>query len=302
MKGDFTRKDYLPFRVQSLLFPVTSDHTDMKGSPTKKLLFIAIAWTTLVVVSCHDKDPAPAPCKPHSLLYDTDSIVYSYTQGRITKVLYYASGNQNYEDDIEYNAAGLPSTIGKFMIAIDGERSVDAYNTLTYDDNGLPASLVTDSYSSRYTTTFTHNSAGQLIEAKTRSGFQMDFVGNTRYEYDDNGNVPRVYYTVNVNGNIQEVLARENLAFDDKEKFYSNSRELTIMNVYVYGYLPNKNNCLGSTVHYYSYVQHFTSPLSINFAATYNDNGYIQSLQSDTPNTRLYSGEVLFKNIVYDCR
>gem|GEM_PF-7097170 len=251
------------------------------------------------VVGCRDKDIAPA-CKTHALIYDTDSVVYSYADGRVKTVLYYGSGALLNRDDIEYNSSGQPADISKSNVGLDGTLTSDSHHSLSYE-NGKPSELVTDSYAGHFTTQFDYDESGRLSTAETRSGYNQRFVGTTRYEYDANGNVPKVYYTININGVVKEVLARENLSFDSSEKFYNETPELKILNEYVYGYLPNRNNCLGSTVYYYSYAQHFASPLSISFIATYDDEGQIKSLQTEGQNTQLYSGEVLFKNVIYDC-
>lgn len=267
----------------------------------RSALFFTTFFLVAAIVGCHDKDPSPEACKPHSLLYETDSIVYTYAGHRITTVIYYGSGVITNRDEFTYDSEGRLSTVAKLLIAFDGSAAVDSHHTITYDGNGRPKTLATDSYSGHYETGFTHNDKAQLASAETTYGDQHWYVGTTRYEYDDNGNVPKVYYTLNLNGKYTEVLARENLSFDNKEKFYVNTPELKVLNEYVYGYLPNKNNCLGSTVYYYSYAQHFASPLSINFVATYDDKDQIRSLQSDGTNTKLYSGEVLFKTVVYNC-
>jgi hypothetical protein len=253
-----------------------------------------------IAIGCHDKDPALAVCRPHSLQFDTDSAVYRYDDNlRISTVLYYASGQLNKQDDFGYSSFGL-STVAKSSIMIDGTQTVDSYHTIDYDMLGFPSTLITESASGHYKTTFTHDFLNRLTEAKTTYGSQNIFVGSTRYEYDDNDNVPKVYYTINFNQKIQEVLARENLSFDDKEKFYVNVPELKIVNEYVYGYLPNKNNCLGSKVYFFSYQQHFVEPLSVSFSADYNDQGLIKTLRTEET-TQLYSGEELFNKLFYNC-
>ena len=260
---------------------------------------ISVLWAA---TSCHNNDPGPSVCKPHSLLFGTDSIVYRYNDnGRVNTVVYYVSGRQTKQDDLTYNSKGQLVTIAKTTLFADGSSVLDSYHTISYNDNETPASLSTDSYSGHFVTEFTHDEQQRLTMAETKSGFQAIFVGSTRYEYDDNGNIPKVYYNIDVNQQVKEVLARENLSFDDKEKYYANSPELKIANEYVYGYLPNKNNCLSAQVYYYSYAQHFSSPLSVVFTATYNDQGLIKSLGNEGTSTQLYSGEVLFNSVLYSC-
>ena len=272
----------------------------MNKARTRAALLSISTGLIVAAVGCGGNDPGPA-CQPRALLFDNDSVIYAYTDGRIRTVSYYVSGRQTNQDDLDYNSSGQLVTIAKVTLAFDGSPSVDSHHTLTYGSDGRPSQLTTDSQVGKFTTTFTHNDSGQLETAKTSSGVQLAFVGTTRYEYDTNGNIPKVYYALNINHKIVEKLARENLSFDETEKFYNHNTELKILNEYVYGYLPNKNNCLSSVVHYYSYAQHFTTPLSISFIATYDDDGQINSLQTSGPNTQLYSGEVLFKGVLYDC-
>jgi hypothetical protein len=229
-------------------------------------------------------------------------VVYIYNNDqRVETVAYYVSGRQTKQDEFTYNSDGRLQTVAKLTLYIDGTKSIDAHHTIVYGNDGLPATLTTDSYAGHFTTEFTHDDSHKLTVAKTGVGTGNWFLGSTRYEYDANGNVPKVYYTIFVNGASKEVLARENLSFDNTEKYYANSPELKVCNEYVYGYLPTRNNCLGSTVYYYSYQQHFSTPLNVVFTAGYNDQGQIKSLESDGDD-QLYSGEVLFNDVLYSCR
>jgi hypothetical protein len=269
----------------------------------KRLSILSVGVVLLAfAIGCHNHDPGPSVCRPRTLQYDTDSIVYKYDDnGRVSTVQYFSSGRQSRQDDFGYGSSGRIVTIAKSSLALDGTPSIDSNHTISWGGDGLPANLVTDSYSGHFTTKFTHDDQKRLSTAETSSGFQQYFVGSTRYEYDDNGNIPKVYYTLNFNQQVQEVLARENLTFDDKEKFYINTPELKIANEYVYGYLPDKNNCLTSKVYFYSYAQHFVQPQEVSFTAAYNDQGLIKTLKTDGDNGTLYSGEVLFNNILYSC-
>jgi hypothetical protein len=192
------------------------------------------------------------------------------------------------------------TSVAKSSLRFDNTWATSANHSITYGSDGLPLSLVTDSDNGHLTTTFTHDNNKRLTEAETTSGFNKLFVGTTRYEYDADGNIPKVYYTINLNQQIQEVLARENLSFDTKDKFYIGVPELKIVNEYVYGFLPNKNNCLESTVYYYNYAQRFVEPQAITLTSAYDEQGLITSLKSATSG-QFYSGEVLFNNVLYNC-
>ena len=250
--------------------------------------------------SCHDKDPGPALCRPHALLYDTDSIVYNYESGQIKTIDYFVSGRQTRQDEFNYSGNQLV-TVSKLTIQFDGTSTLDSHHALSYNSEGKPTLLTTDSYAGHFITEFTHEN-DRLTKAETSSGYtQTYFVGSTRYEYDNNGNIPKIYYTINTNAGVTEVLARENLSFDEKDKFYVNASELKVANEYISGYLPGKNNCLSATVYYYSYAQHFSSPLSVTYSSAYNDQGLISSLKNEGTSTQLNSGEVLFNKVSYNC-
>jgi hypothetical protein len=267
----------------------------------KYLLWLPFCILLLsATISCHDKDPGPALCKPHALSYDTDSIVYNYESGQVKTIAYFVSGRQTQQDEFNYSGNTLV-TVSRLTMQIDETLSLDSYHVLSYDDQGQPDQMTTDSYAGHLITTFTHEN-GKLTNAETRSGItQSYFVGSTRYEYDGNGNIPKIYYTIYTNAGINEVLARENLSFDEKAKFYVNAPELRIASEYVYGYLPGANNCLSATVYYYSYSQHFSTPLSITFTSAYNDQGLISSLKNEGTSTQLNSSEVLFNKVFYNC-
>ncbi len=266
----------------------------MKARVVILLLFVA------VMIGCSDNDKGPTSCRPHALIYTTDSVVYAYESDHIKTVNYYGSGSLIAQDIYEYNASGKPELITKVGVFTDGRRYIDTEHTLSYNEAGLPSQLISDGYDGYFTTTFSQDVAGRLVSARTTVTRGNYYLGTTRYEYDENGNIPKVYYTINVNGTVKEVLARENTGFDSHEKFYHTTPELKVVNEYVYGYLPNKNNCLSSIVYYYSYAQHFSSPLEITFAASYDDEGRIKSLRDDADRT-LNSGELQFKSVVYEC-
>lgn len=267
----------------------------------KKILLLQICVAILIsLIACKDDEPALTCDKPAALLFTSDSIVYRYSSGRIVLVEYFISGRKTNKDEFLYNSGGQLAAITKAKILIDGSESVESYHTLAYGSDGLPSELETDSFSGHYSTEFVHDDNKRLVSAETSYGFQRSFVGKTRYEYDANGNIPKVFYTIDLNHDITEVLARENLSFDDKEKYYKNSAELKIANEYVYGYLPNSNNCMSSKVYYYSYDQHFTSPMEVTFSVAYDEDGRIKTLESDET-TQLFTGEVLFNKAVYTC-
>jgi hypothetical protein len=255
----------------------------------------------LLAIGC-DRDPSPSRCRPKSLQFSGDSLAFSYDdKGRITMIAYYdVLSRKNKQDELSYGPDGRLGVVTKKIFPIALGSYTQVIYTLSYE-NDLPKRLVAEARSSdKLTTQFTHDDQGRLVEAST-TGRLNQFLGSTRYEYDDAGNIPKVYYTLDLNRRIQEVLARENLSFDGNEKFYHNIPELKICNEYLYGYLPTKNNCLSATVYYYSYEQRFVTPQSVTFQAAYNEQGMIKSLESIETNVQYYSGDALFERVLYDC-
>jgi len=261
---------------------------------------IGLLW---LIAGCNGSDPGPVVCRPHGLQFGFDSTVYRYNdQKRIATVDYYSTGLRLKEDLFTYNSNGQLIKVEKEYINYDGTRATLAIHSITYDDIGLPTELDSESANGHVNTKFTHNDDGKLSLAETLAGNQNEFVvGSTRYEYDDRKNVTKVFYTIRMSGKFQEVLARENSSFDDKEKYYVNVPELKITNEYIYGYLPSKNNCLISNVIYYSYTQHFSSPVTVNFSVTYDESGVIKSLQNAVASDQYFSGDVLFTNATFSC-
>ncbi len=259
--------------------------------------FVTVVW----LAGC-SQDAVPITCRPTALQRYGDSLVYRYNdQGKLYLLDYYdVLGRINKHDEFTLDSKGRLALVTKVTYPIAGGSVVDAVHTLSYGDSDLPVSLNTQTVSGVITTTFTHDNLGRLIEASTSTGSPAEFLGSTRYEYDDNGNIPKVYYKLMINSKLTEVLARENLSFDDKFKFYAEVPELKACQEYVYSYLPNKNNCTSAKVYYYSYKSRFVTPLSINFQTTYNERGLIKSIQDDPP-ASLNSSEVLFERVIYTC-
>lgn len=261
---------------------------------------IGIVGLLLLVISCAD-DPAPFVCRPSALQFSGDSVVFEYDDGgRVSKVSYYdILRRRNKQDVFSYNTAGRLVTVTKTAFPIAASSYVEAVHTLTYE-NDLPIELVSQSpFSAKIITKFTHNDQRRLVEASTSSS--NEFIGSTRYEYDEAGNIPKVYYTLDLNHQITEVLARENFSFDNAEKFYGNIPELKVCNEYIYAYLPTRNHVTSSKIYYYSYKSRFVSPLSVTFEPEYNELGMITRLEIVDSSTQLFSGDVLFQRVLYNC-
>ncbi len=267
-----------------------------------RLLLLIAVIGTLGFAGC-SQDPAPITCKPFALQRYGDSLVYRYNdQGKLYLLEYYnVLGRITKHDEFTFDSKGRLALVTKVTFPIAGGADVDAVHTINYGDSDLPATLTTQTVSDVITTTFTHDDQQRLTEASTSVGSPAIFLGSTRYEYDENGNIPKIYYKLNINSKITEVLARENLSFDDTRKFYAEVPELKICQEYIYSFLPNRNNCTSAKVYYYSYKSRYVTPLLVNFQMTYNERGLIKSIQDDPSGTNLNTSEVLFERVVYKC-
>jgi hypothetical protein len=268
----------------------------------KRYLVLAGSLVMLLLIESCDNDPSPVVCRPEGLRVGTDSILFNYDGSARVNLISYIDvfRHKAQQDELTFNSEGRLITVTKKVFPLSAPSYVEFVHTLRYDEEGRPRDLVSQGASSNsIITEFTHDEEGRLSVASTSS--DGDFIGSTRYEYNDSGNITKVFYTLNLNRQITEVLARENFTFDDKEKFYINVPELKICNEYLYAYLPNRNNCLSAKVYYYTYHQRFANPLSVSFQASYNEQGLIQSLESTGATTQLYSGDVLFERMSYSC-
>jgi hypothetical protein len=249
-------------------------------------------------------------CLPGHLIVGADSITLNYnSEGRLVSVKQYdrlVLNKHERTDEFAYNDEGQIVLVTRYTHPYVGNTSVLSILALTYI-SGLPAKI-TGHFASgaRIATDYAHDEMGRLTTATTTAAAigstTFRFAGSTRYEYDGNGNIPKVYYTILRNQVETEVLARENTSFDDHTTFYNDLPDLRLYNNYINSYLPNQNNCLSSVIYYYSYTQRYTTPQNVSFEPSYYDNGMIYGLVSNPPAQRNFSGDVLFTQVSYDCQ
>jgi hypothetical protein len=266
----------------------------------------------LALFSCHHDDGFKIErCLPSSLKTNTDSIVFEYDNNKkLTGTSYYLSSRHlTASNEFEYDNNGRLVTLKNYDHRIfTNDVTLNSTYTLEYDSKNLPSVLHINQSSSpnmEIKTEFTHDDQNRLSIAAINLIFP-DFSFQSagfRYEYDDNDNVVKIYYQVRLNNNkdLEEVLARENLTFDDHPVFYKHSSALTIANVYLFNYVPNNNNCLSAKVYYPDYQSHFTSPQEFEFLPAYNKNGLVTQLIDPSQTAQLYFNEVLFNNATYQC-
>ncbi len=273
-----------------------------------RLRFVLPFFFAVVLISCGDSDADKQACLPISILRFSDSISYQYDANRrLTSILYLSKkGSIFAREDYTFNGNRLTGGTYRGTSSPGADRTW----TLEYGSDGNPSRLVSwmDNQADVKTTTeFVHNSKGSLTKGTTRisvPGFPDPiYVGGYIYEYNDKGNVTTVKYVVsNGLGGTKEVLARENVTFDDKPQFYAASAELKTVNVYLYRYIPNANNCLASNIYYTDYNSSYVQMVPIVFTTAYDEGGRVTKLDTNSPFSIPTYGESLYYNGRYECR
>jgi len=252
------------------------------------------AFLTFFIFTCSCKDEEiKIICLPLSLTSNGQDIRYEYDdQGMLISVSYYSQGGSFASRKIipSYNSDKISGGIDK-VINPDGiEILLNKYDIEYIGDK--PSKLLTGlNPDSREITTFSYDTKGRL-ELRTRAFGSM--VTKTRYEYNDQDNVIKIFYTSAIA--TTEVLGAEIISFDNKTRFYSGSKALEILNVFAFDYEPSKNNKLQSNVSWDNPSIQNIPPRTETYLLGYNDDGLITSI-STTPFT---SGFTFF-GLKYTC-
>ncbi|HZY82479.1 MAG TPA: hypothetical protein VFE50_23295 [Cyclobacteriaceae bacterium] len=263
----------------------------------------------VLLISCNP-EKAEEICVPQSLQVASDSISFTYTDTRqLTALQYFYNRNSrvNKRIDLTYNNGNLV-TVTQTTLAFVTSPRLDVTFNLEYGSDGLPSKLTelkTFAPNEKYVTEFTHDSNKRLVKAVRHvEGPAFDaprHVGGYIYEYNGNGNVVKIKYLLPGSlGEIVEVVARENITFDDRPVFYANSKDLAILNVYIYNYVPNVNNILTSKILWPSFDSFYSKPEDFSYTPTYDEKGRIQS-NSHTALAVAVFGELNFSLVTYAC-
>lgn len=271
-----------------------------------RVLVLSLLLCLLIAGCNHDK--VADVCLPTSLLTnDYDSIVYQYNDNRQLTTIYSYYGNRHLgeQTDLVYNDGKLVKVTHTF--STDPPYIDHVYN-LEYGADGLPSKMtdMPPNSSGQYVTEFTHDSNKRLIKAVTTfsaSNFPELAIHGYEYEYNGAGNVTKVTYLIlNTRNTLDEVLARENLTFDDRRVFYAESKDLTTLNVYVNSYVPNTNNTLTSRIIYTSYNSWFMSPVDVAFTPVYDDAGRLKNYTTVDFAALPSFGDLTFTRAIYECK
>ncbi len=256
---------------------------------TKLLIYFAIV---IFASSCGDED-ITAPCLPLSLTSFGEDIRYQYDdQGKLTSISYYSQGGSFAKRIIvlSYSNSRLSGATDKAIDPDGTETLINKYD-LEYAGDKPAKLLIGLNADARQTTKFSYDTKGRLV-LRTREFGSM--ITKTRYEYNDQDNVVKIFYTSP--SNTVEVLGAENTSFDDKARFFTGSKELEILNVFVFSYEPSKNNKLQSTISWNNPGEQNTIPRIETYLLEYNDDGLITTLS-----TTAFTSAFTFFNLKYTC-
>lgn len=265
-----------------------------------RLKFVAaISFSFLLVLlfSTCSKETETLICRPLNLKLDSgDSVVFDVNDaGHLTSVIqYHVSGFEPDRFEFEYNTDGKMSKVNEYNVLHAPANVI--YRTHTFEYNGdLVAKVTTTDMtsSSVAVTTYTHNDGGQLIK------LDNDVFGSIRYEYNDQGNVSKVYYFLK--GTAEEFLARDVKENDNRFLFYEHIADLKQFYVYLKWYIPGRNNILSSIVKATlsnGQVVGTATPELVNYGVAYNNDGYITGWK---PNLVPFYSDSWFINVSYSC-
>lgn len=256
---------------------------------TKFIIYLSVF---IIASSCKDEE-VTAPCLPLSLTSFGQDIRYEYDeQIKLTSISYYSQGGSfvSRRVDLTYTNGKLSGAIDKSIDPSGVEILLNKYD-LEYTGDKPSKLLIGLNPDSRETTKFSFDAKGRLLVRTKEFG---SMITKTRYEYNEKDNVIKIFYTSAVS--TTEVLGLENISFDDKARFYSGSKELEILNVFIFGYEPSKNNKLQSSVSWSNPSIQNTPPSTEVYQLEYNDNALITSQL-----TTAFTSEFTFFRLKYTC-
>lgn len=263
----------------------------------KFVVGISFSFLLVLLFSTCSREPDTLICRPLNMKLDSgDSVVFDVNDaGHLVSVIqYHVSGFAPDRYEFEYNTDGKMVTVNEFNVLHAPTNVIYRTHTFEYQGNLVSKVTTTVLASSEATvTTFTHNDAGQLIKLENNT------FGSIRYEFNDQGNVSKVYYFLA--GTPEEFLARDVRENDKRFLFYEHIADLKQFYIYLKWYIPGNNNILSSlvkaTISNGQVVGTATAQL-IDYGVAYNNDGYITGWK---PNLAPFYSDTWFVNINYSC-
>jgi hypothetical protein len=256
--------------------------------PFQRLLFLKVLILFSILTSCDkSNDPALTACRPLNARSGTDSIVYNYSSNnRLTSIQYFNGFGlhlMQYQDNLTYDSKGnMIELVHNYYDSYDKAiHSLDIYE-LSYTADNKADTLKRwgrTKTGDPWITKFSYDSKGRL-ERRDGFVFKTSFTDSYRYEYDANNNVSKIFFKLIY---TDEFLGRENIEFDNQRPFYAGNKDLETVNIYIYKYQPNRNNCKKSIIKNQNPYEAFLEPFTVDYKITYNEKGLINGLSTDNP-------------------
>jgi len=268
-------------------------------TPAKRVVCNAfIVLTVALAASCSKDEDTPVCAPTKTLLFAADYIDYIYDDThRLSKIRinWGAQGGERY--DLAYDGDKLVQSM-HFVEAFESspERLLEIY-TFTYGSDGKPTRRKVvygglpdyDQHAD-----YTYDDKGRLT--KRQNMFSVTPNGTTRYEYNDDNNVTKIYYTQP--DDKDEMLGVELFSFDNHKRFFAASQDLMFFELYVLDYEPSANNATALRITATPGTV-YTNPVDIKYTLTYNDQGNVTSILSDQA---YFSPLLVFSEMQYTCR
>jgi len=197
----------------------------------------------LALACCQHADEAPFKknCLPTSMIQFFDSLVFTYDADHRPTALQYWSDDVVHQEYVMGYAGGQLSQCTRLLDNVEQESFSFIYGSL-----GKPIMRLrrVNGVATGDSALYLHDEDGRLVQMDFRSNGV--FQRRTRYEYNDDNNVHKVYQKT---GDARERIVFEYLLFDRIKRFFAYSPELTIVEIYLLETEPSLNNV--SQFHYY---------------------------------------------------
>ncbi|HEV8513209.1 MAG TPA: hypothetical protein VGQ59_08020 [Cyclobacteriaceae bacterium] len=192
---------------------------------------------------------------------------------------------------------GLLTTVS-YYIQYSGSVTPVVY-TFEYGPNNKPSKLTQSQGTYLLSTiTYKYDTKDRLVMGEENLGGGVAFT--FKYEYGVDNNVSKKYMATYSNA---LALAAVHHTYDNRERFFAASPDLTLVEIYLFKYDPSVSNLIASTVYFdaTAYSQTTFSPyLAQTF--TYAQNGYITSIINEASGQYNYSWLFTFYGATYSCK
>ncbi len=270
------------------------------AASTSLVFFIIAILLSSVLITCSDSHNEIKICLPVSIVSSntaasgTDSILYIYgDNNRLAELQYHDADASREQFLLSYTDEKLTKCVHTYD---QSGTNVTETHVFAYGGNGKPSSK-TRAFGSDpaiETVNYVYDEKDRLVQRNTESSGSLK--QRTRYEYNDDNNVSKIYYIQGPGKN--EIIGTENLTFDDHKRYYAGSPDLTFVETYIFDTDPSANNPL--SLNYAAEPGYtFPAPVTLTYTLAYDENGYVKSLSFYNP---FFPTELLSAQVNYTCR